>query len=156
MATTKPRVAVTLDEHTHAVIARLAELQGRTRGSVIAELLDEVAPVLGRTVALLEAAAAAPEQVKAGLRSVVEGVHRDLVKVAGDSVGQLDMLLAVAGKQVDGETGLQGDGETGLQGSEGSAEGGANPHVVTRGSGQGGRGAGRAAKGRKKPNGSRG
>lgn len=114
MPTAKPRVTITLEQSTHDVIERLAALQGRTRGVVIAELLDEVVPALSRTVALLEAAAAAPQQVKAGLRAVVEGVHRDLVAVSGDGIGQLDMLLGAF--------------------SGGAAEG-ANPHVVTRGSG---------------------
>lgn len=114
MPTAKPRVTITLEQSTHDVIERLAALQGRTRGVVIAELLDEVVPALSRTVALLEAAAAAPQQVKAGLRAVVEGVHRDLVAVSGDGIGQLDMLLGAF--------------------SGGAAEG-ASPHVVTRGSG---------------------
>lgn len=94
MPTVKPRVAVTLEPATHEVIARLADLQGRTRGAIIAELLDEVAPALTRTVALLEAAAAAPEQVKAGLRSVVENVHQELVALSGDAVGQMDLMFA--------------------------------------------------------------
>ncbi|MDG4143705.1 hypothetical protein L5C79_31340, partial [Pseudomonas aeruginosa] len=72
MPTTKPRVQVTMEPHDHEVIARLAKLQGRTRGAVIADLLHEVIPALARTVALLEAAASAPEQVKKGLRSVVD------------------------------------------------------------------------------------
>jgi hypothetical protein len=114
MPTVKPRVTITLEQSTHDVIDRLAALQGRTRGVVIAELLDEVVPALSRTVALLEAAAAAPQQVKAGLRAVVEGVHRDLVAVSGDGIGQLDMLLGVV--------------------ADASVRG-ANPHVVTRGSG---------------------
>lgn len=113
MPTIKPRVQVTLEPSTHEVIQRLAELQGRSRGSVIAELLDEVGPALTRTVALLEAAAAAPDQVKAGLRGVIEGVHRELVAVSGDSVDQLDILLSAMSQE------------------------GANPHVVTRGSGSG-------------------
>jgi len=116
MPTVKPRVTITLEQSTHDVIDRLATLQGRTRGVVIAELLDEVVPALSRTVALLEAAAAAPQQVKAGLRAVVEGVHRDLVAASGDGIGQMDMLLGAL--------------------SEGAAEG-VNPHVVTRGSGMG-------------------
>lgn len=114
MPTVKPRVAVTLEPATHDVIARLAELQGRTRGAIIAELLDEVAPALTRTVALLEAAAAAPEQVKAGLRSVVEGVHQELVAVSGDAIGQLDLMFSA----------LSGGKPT--------------PVPVTRGSGSGG------------------
>ncbi|WP_287815312.1 hypothetical protein [Pseudomonas sp.] len=113
MPTIKPRVAVTLEPHTHEVIERLAQLQGRTRGSVIADLLESVAPALTRTVALLEAAAAAPDDIKRGLRTVVEQVHGDLVEAAGASIVQLDMLL------------------------DGTADAGVDPHVVTRGSGMG-------------------
>lgn len=93
MPTIKPRVAVTLEPKTHEVIERLATLQGRTRGAVIADLLDSVAPALTRTVALLEAALEAPEQVKNGLRSVVEGIHEELVSASGDSTRQLEQLL---------------------------------------------------------------
>lgn len=114
MPTTKPRVQVTMEPHDHEVIARLAKLQGRTRGAVIADLLHEVTPALARTVALLEAAAAAPEQVKRGLRSVVDGVHDELVATAGHGIVQMDWLL----------------GE--LQGGAGK---GSTPVSVTRGSG---------------------
>ena len=111
MPTAKPRIAVTLNQHTFDVIARMAQLQGCSRGSVVAELLDSVAPALTRTVALLEAAADAPKQVRDGLRAVVEGTHNDLVEVSGDMLNQLDFLL---GAFTEDET---------------------NPHVVTRGSG---------------------
>jgi hypothetical protein len=111
MPTAKPRIAVTLNQHTFDVIARMAQLQGCSRGSVVAELLDSVAPALTRTVALLEAAADAPKQVRDGLRTAVESTHDDLVEIAGGALKQMDWLL--------GE--LSG--------------GGVNPHVVTRGSG---------------------
>lgn len=113
MPTAKPRIAVTLNEQTFQVIARMAELQGCSRGSVVADLLESVAPALIRTVALLEAAAAAPKQVRDGLRGVVEDTYQQLVGVAGDSITQMDWLLSE------------------LSGAE------ANPHVVTRGSGSG-------------------
>lgn len=111
MPTIKPRVQVTLEPETHAVIERLAYLQKRSRGAVIADLLESVSPALTRTVALLEAAARAPEQVKEGLRGVIASTHDDLVEVSGDAIKQMDWLL--------GE--LSGDG--------------ANPRLVTRGSG---------------------
>jgi len=97
MPTIKPRVAVTLEPATHDVIDRLAELQGCSRGAVIADLLDSVAPALTRTVALLEAAREAPQQVKNGLLQVVQGVHDELVGVAGDATKQLDFLMAEMG-----------------------------------------------------------
>jgi hypothetical protein len=114
MPTLKPRTTITLQPQTHEVIERLALAQGRSRGAIISELLDSVAPALTRTVALLEAAAAAPQQVKDGLRSVVEGVHAEMVATGGDMLKQVDWLM----------------GEF-----QGGSPGAANPHVVTRGSG---------------------
>lgn len=111
MPTAKPRIAVTLEQSTFEVIARMAALQGVSRGSVVADLLDSVAPVLTRTVALLEAAAAAPKQVRDGLREVAEAAHDEFTVIAGDATKQLDMLLDAV------------------------AQAGADPHVVTRGSG---------------------
>lgn len=93
MPTTKPRVQVTLEPETHAVIERLAALQGRTRGSVIAEMLDAVVPTIERSVALLEAALSAPELIKDGLRAVVQGAQEDLAEAAGDTSKQLDILM---------------------------------------------------------------
>lgn len=93
MPTLKPRVNVTLEPQTYLVIDRLAAIQGRSRGSVISDLLDSIAPVMARTVSLLEAAALAPQQVKDGLRSVVEGVHADLVVAAGEDAHGMDQLI---------------------------------------------------------------
>ena len=129
MPTIKPRVQVTLEPSTHEVIKRLAELQGRSRGSIIAELLDEVGPALTRTVALLEAAAAAPEQVRSGLRSVVEDIHDELLEVSGDSIQQMDWLMS----ELRGD-GAGGDGQAA---HPRAARPPVNPHVVTRGSGSG-------------------
>jgi DNA-binding FrmR family transcriptional regulator len=93
MPTIKPRVQVTLEPETHAVIERLANIQGKTRGAVIAEMLDSIVPAISKTVTLLEAAAAAPESLKDNLRSVVESAQADLVGVSGDSKNQLDILM---------------------------------------------------------------
>jgi hypothetical protein len=112
MPTIKPRVQVTLEPETHAVIERLASLQGRTRGAVIAEMLDSVAPALTRTISLIEAAQDAPGQVRAGMRRAVESAHAEIVSLAGDASKQLDVFLDSLGSQEQ-----------------------ANPHVVTRGSG---------------------
>jgi len=113
MPTIKPRVAVTLEPSTHEVIARMAQLQDRTRGAVIAELLDAVAPSLARTVALLEAAQEAPEQVKKGLLGVLDDMHDELLGVTGRANTQVDSIVSAMRRDV------------------------VNPHVVTRGSGTG-------------------
>ena len=83
MPTSKPRIAITLDPRVYATIERLAQLQRKSRGAVVAELVTSIHEPLMRTVALLDAAAEAPEQVKAGLRGVIEGVESQLVGAAG-------------------------------------------------------------------------
>lgn len=127
MPTLKPRVQVTMEPATHEVIDALARLQGRTRGAIISDLLDSIAPSLARTVALLEAAMEAPKEIKRGLKSVVEGIHQELVLATGEASkvsDQLDLLMS------------------NVESLEDSAQL-ADPHVVTRGSGIGsGRGSG--------------
>jgi len=115
MPTVKPRTTVTLEKPTHEVIQRLADLQGRSRGSVIADLLESVAPSLTRSVALLEAAFAAPDQIKTGLRAVIDSAHQELLEVSGEQQKKLDQML--------------------LELSSSDFPGSVDPHVVTRGSG---------------------
>jgi len=116
MPTVKPRVQVTLEPETHEVIERFARLQNRTRGAVIAELLNEIAPAIGRTISLLEAAQEAPNQVKAGLRAVAEGLQQEMVSASGEANRQFQLLMHKI--------------ETGVD-----LEPASDPHVVTRGSG---------------------
>jgi hypothetical protein len=92
MPTKKPRVQVTLNENTHEVIKRFAELQNKTRGAVISEFLDSIVPPLSRTVALLDAAHSAPDHVKKGLVDYVESTHNDLMSILSDANSQVDNL----------------------------------------------------------------
>ena len=94
MPTSKPRIAITLEPVVYATIERLAQLQRKSRGAVVAELVTSIHEPLMRTVALLDAAAEAPEEVKRGLRGVIEGVESQLVGAAGGGLAQLDWLRA--------------------------------------------------------------
>lgn len=73
-------------------VSRLAKLQGRSKSAVINDLLESVHPPLMRTVALLEAAQDAPQQVKAGLRQTVLDLERELVGNTGSGLAQMDWL----------------------------------------------------------------
>ena len=93
MPTSKPRIAITLEPRVYETIERLAQLQRKSRGSVVAELVTSIHEPLMRTVALLDAAQQAPEDVKAGLRGVIEGVESQLVGTVGGGLAQMDWLL---------------------------------------------------------------
>lgn len=114
MATNKPRLSVTLPENIYRTLSELSRLQSASMSSIIVDLLETVHPPLLRTVALLQAAHDAPQEVKDGLLSAFEGMEKELSEAAGIAERQLDLLDV----------------------SLGVAKG-ANPHVVTRGSGRG-------------------
>lgn len=124
MPTKKPRCTITFDPNVYHTLTRLAELQGITKSAVIGEFFDAIHPPLMRTVALLEAAAEAPRQVRAGIRQTVEDMERLLVASAGEGIRHMDAVLEELQAAASGPSAAepQRPGEA------------ADPHVVTRGS----------------------
>jgi hypothetical protein len=94
MPTAKPRLQVTLTRPQYDLLKRLAKLQGRSASSVVAELFEQVYPVLERVAVVLQAAARAQESAKDGLRLSTEQAERDLRPVVAQALGQLDLLQA--------------------------------------------------------------
>lgn len=134
-----PRIAVSLPPHVYETIKRMSELGGEPMSRIIADLITATAEPLMRTVALLEAAAEAPKQVRDGLRQTVADMERELYGVAGHTIGQMDWLINEMGKGNKGAG--AGAGPAGAGRAPAAApvqapkKAKANPHVVTRGSG---------------------
>ena len=94
MPTDKPRFTITTSKHIFETVDRLAKLQGVSKSYVINDLLEAIHPPLMRTVALLEAAQDAPDQVKDGLRETILDLERELTGSAGSALAQMDWLTA--------------------------------------------------------------
>jgi hypothetical protein len=136
MATDKPRITITLSPYVYATIKRMSELGKQPMSSIVAELLDAVHEPLMRTVALLEAASEAPQQVKDGLRHSFHAVEREMYGALGYTFAQMDWLIDQLGKPPAGgaETPLRGGAAPSAGGERGGSRK-SDPHVVTRGSG---------------------
>jgi len=110
---------------------------------IISDLVASTAEPLRRTVALMEAAREAPEEVKAGLRATVASMERELYGVLGYTCGQIDWLTSEMGGAVATRPAELGRSPAPPGGSGAPA----GPRIVTRGSGRkartkrGGRGA---------------
>jgi hypothetical protein len=133
MPSGKPTIAVRMKPHVFEVFKRLAELQGRSRGSVVADILESVYPPLMRTVALLEAARDAPAQVRGELKRLFESVEQEVVGAAGSSLAQMDMLIERLGERP--ETGRRTVPGAAAKRTKKVQKGGSTPVPVTRGSG---------------------
>lgn len=94
MATTKPRVNLTLEPEHYAILTRLAKVQGTSRARIINELFKEVVPQLESVVVTLEQAKAAAEKLtpeaKARLRTMMEGKEAEAIETAKELKQALD------------------------------------------------------------------
>jgi hypothetical protein len=90
-----------------------------------------------RTVALLEATAEAPKQVREGLLKTIEDMERQMVGSAGSGMAQLDWLLGkINGADREaGSAAAKPSKRSAAGGKHAQPEGEINPHIVTRGSG---------------------
>lgn len=97
------RLTITLNSHTHAVIAELAKLQGRPKSKVITELLDTTVPVLERTCYVLGIAERASAGMNDDFKASLERSEAKVMKMMEDAMGQMDMLsLELSGPQSGG------------------------------------------------------
>lgn len=129
MATTKPRINVTLEPHRYELLKRLAGLQGVSMSYLMSDLLETVSEPLERVCVVLEAASKASQSVSDGLRAAAERAEGVLLPQAEALMGQTDLFLADVLK-VAGGSGH--DDETGAAWHGGGAA--PDPRPVTRGS----------------------
>lgn len=139
MATTKPRINVTLEQHRFELFKRLAALQGVSMSSLVAELLETVAEPMERVCVVLEAAAKAPGDLKTGLRAAVDRAEAGLLPNARAVMGQFDMFLGECGDAIasSGDAGRERSAEASDAPSARPASDRAaakDPRPVTRGS----------------------
>lgn len=148
MPTINPRISLTLPPHRYDLITRLAALQGVSRAYLINDMLEEIYPVLERVCVVLEAAKQSQESVKNGLRDAVQQAEDELAPLAHSVLGQFDLFMervqtVVTPGVASGMGG--GDLRSGAplpmppgatrKSPKRNVSGGANPRVVTRGSG---------------------
>ena len=96
MATSKPRITVTLTEHQYEVLSRLAAARGSSRSSIMGDLLEASLPVLERTFTLLEALEAARKgDYLEDFAASMDKAEATLAPMLASVLEQMEMPLAV-------------------------------------------------------------
>lgn len=135
MPSVKPRLALTLPEHRHDLLKRLAALQGVSMASVVTELLEECYPVLERVCVALETAKTASESVKTGIRESCDKAIEELEPYRVAVSDQFDLFMDGLTRQIQGEASTRDGAEAAALGDDSGRSAAVNPRVVTRGSG---------------------
>ncbi len=127
MATTKPRIQVTLKPSQYDLLKRLAKVQKRPMSAVLSELFDEIEPVYERMATVLEAAMRAQASAKKGMVDAFKATEEEMRPHVAAAMGQFDLLEQSFGLSASGSGGATSGATTGPVA--------ATPALVTRGSG---------------------
>ena len=92
MATTKPRVTVTLEQADYDLLAEFADQQGCSMSSVLVEVWQEAAPTITRVVKLIKEAKAAQGQVGDRIREMAIEAELQMMPLAREAINQLDIF----------------------------------------------------------------
>ena len=124
MATTKPRITITLNQRTYEVIKAIGELGGQPMSAFVSEMLDSALPTLERMAATFQAVKTAQTAERGKFLSSLDRAQAALEPAVMEAVGQFDLFLATVEDAV-------ADGGR----DEGAAPAAtADPRPVTRGS----------------------
>jgi len=95
MATTKPRVSVTLDPEMYAALRELADMNGESMSAVIGGLLEVVAPTVLRVVEAGRQFQALSAEMQDQARSSFARAEQTIAPVVADLTEQAFAALAV-------------------------------------------------------------
>lgn len=92
MATTKPRIQVTVSTSQYSLLQRLSKLQKRPMSAVLSELFDEIEPVYERVAVVMEAAIRAQQSAKQGMVDALQSAEAEIAPHVAAAMGQFDLL----------------------------------------------------------------
>jgi uncharacterized protein (DUF1778 family) len=93
MATTKPRITVTLTKHQHDVISTIAKLGGGSMSAFIGEMLEAALPTLERMAVTFQKVKQAQDQERGKFLESMDRAQAALEPVVMEAVGQFDLFL---------------------------------------------------------------
>lgn len=92
MATTKPRVTITLEPEHYAVLVEMAEVTGSSMSSIVADVVAEAAPVFLRVVKLIREAEAVKGSLGDRVRELATEAELEMMPLAREALKNLDMF----------------------------------------------------------------
>ena len=93
MATTKPRITVTLTQRQHDVLRLISECGGSSMSAFISELLEQSLPVLERMAESFRKIKAAQEEQKKRIIQDLDFAQAEVEPVLDQVLGQFDLFM---------------------------------------------------------------
>lgn len=105
MATTNPRITITISPNQHRILKAMSEFSGKSMSSVVAEFLDEVEPVLERMALSFRRIKEASDMQRQRIKSSLDDVQSTLEPMLAEIQGQTDLFFG----QIERAAGVPGE-----------------------------------------------
>lgn len=92
MATTKPRITVTLDQDQYELLSEFAKLQGCSMSASFATIWGEAAPTIRKIVDLIKEAEQARDSIGDRIRDLAFDTEGAMLAHARSAIEQLDVF----------------------------------------------------------------
>lgn len=102
MATTKPRITITLNDKSYAVLKSISDCSGQPMSTFVTEMLDSARPTLERMAATFQKIKRAQDAERARFLESVDEAQAALEPVVMKTLGQFDLFLGAVENVVDG------------------------------------------------------
>lgn len=106
MATTKPRITITLSQRQHDVLRVISECGGSSMSAFVGEILEQSLPVLERMAESFRKIKAAQDEQKKRIVDELDQAQAEVEPVLEQVLGQFDLFMAkierAAGAAPDG------------------------------------------------------
>lgn len=101
MATAKPRITITLNEKSYAVLKAISDCSGQPMSTFVTEMLDSARPTLERMAATFQKIKRAQETERAIFLGNLDEAQAALEPVVMETLGQFDLFLGKIEKAAD-------------------------------------------------------
>lgn len=110
MATTKPRITITLNDKSYAVLKAISECSGQPMSTFVTEMLDSARPTLERMATTFQKIKRAQDAERARFLENMDEAQAAIEPVVMQTLGQFDLFL---GRIEQAAEGMGGGGSCG-------------------------------------------
>ena len=101
MATTKPRITVTLTKRQHEVFTSISASSGQSMSGLIGEIIELSMPTFERMATTFQKLRATQDRERAKVAQVLDEAQNALEPIALAAVGQFDLFMAKVDAEFD-------------------------------------------------------
>lgn len=102
MATTKPRITITLNDKSYAVLKAISDCSGQPMSTFVTEMLDSARPTLERMAATFQKIKRAQDAERARFLESVDDAQSALEPVVMETLGQFDLFMGKIDRAIEG------------------------------------------------------